>query len=292
MKNTDSIQYAVITPARNEELNIEKTIRSMINQQFLPSEWIIVDDGSVDKTADIVKCYTQKYAWIKYLYRTNRGYRKAGGGVIDAFYDGYNSLSSQWDFLIKLDADLEFDKFYFQECFAHFHGDSRLGIGGGKIYHNVNGTLISNEKNPKFHVRGATKIYRKQCWEDIEGLIKAPGWDTIDEVKANMHGWSTRTFDDLPLTHGRYTGAADGTWKNWKKNGRANYICGYHPLFMAFKCLKRIFEKPYLLVSAGLFTGYVEGYVKKIPQINEPDLIKYLRKQQLNKILFKPTIWK
>jgi len=148
------------------------------------------------------------------------------------------------------------------------------------------------EKHQAFHVRGATKIYRKDCWDAIGGLLKAPGWDTLDEVKANMMGWKTQSFTDLKLAHYRPTGAADGTWLNYVNNGTANYISGYHPLFMLLKCIKRLTEKPYIVVSAGLMYGFISGYIKRIPQVEDRELISYLRKQQMKQLLFQESIWR
>jgi len=139
---------------------------------------------------------------------------KAGGGVMEAFYDGYDALTcDDWDFIVKLDGDLSFEDDYFQKCFDHFRNNDKLGIGGGMIYHVINGSM-QLEENPLFHVRGATKIYKRKCWYEIDGLIKAPGWDTLDEVKANMLGWDTQSFSDLKIIHHRYTGDADGQWRN------------------------------------------------------------------------------
>ena len=242
-----NIKYVIITPVRDEEQYIEKTISSVTSQTLKPVEWIIVNDGSVDNTGSIIDKYATEYSWIKTVHRSNRGFRKAGGGVIEALYAGYNVVEfKDWDFIVKLDGDLSFETWYFEKCFQHFDKDSKLGIGGGVIYSIINGKP-ELEKTPVFHVRGATKIYKKECWIGIGGLINAPGWDTIDEVKANMLGWETKSFSDLQILHLRYTGGAEGTWRDMVKNGRANYIAGYHPLFMLLKCTKRMFQKPFLL---------------------------------------------
>lgn len=287
------IRYVIITPVRDEAQYVEKTMISVVRQTILPMEWIIVNDGSTDGTDIIIQKFLAPYNWIRLLERKNRGHRAAGGGVIEAFYDGYAAIrDSSWDFLVKLDGDLSFDADYFEKCFAHFASKSNLGIGGGTICSIQNGQLkVDSAGDPPFHVRGATKIYRHRCWEEISPLVKAPGWDTLDEIRAIMYGWTTQTFADLNLIQHKATGAADGSWQNWYKNGLANYICGYHAAFMIGKCLKRTFQKPFLVASAALWLGYCSGYVKRIPQVQDGAAICFLRRQQLRRLLMKPSIY-
>jgi poly-beta-1,6-N-acetyl-D-glucosamine synthase len=285
-------KYVIITPARDEEAYIEKTISSVIQQTIRPAQWIIVDDGSIDQTGAIIDNYAGSYSWITPVHRPNRGFRQAGGGVINAFYEGYDQIESQdWDFIVKLDADLTFAPDYFERCFAEFAKDASLGIGGGSIYHEEVGAL-KLEPNPRFHVRGATKIYKRECWEKLGGLLRSPGWDTVDEVKANMIGWTTRSFPHLQVLHFRFTGAADGAWKDSVKNGRANYIAGYHPLFMLLKCLRRLSARPYLVGAMGLFWGFLSGYRARGSRIEDAELIHYTRTQQMRRVLFLESIWK
>jgi biofilm PGA synthesis N-glycosyltransferase PgaC len=285
-------QYIIITPARDEENYLEKTIVSVAKQTIVPLQWIIVNDGSCDRTGEIIDRYAAIYPWITARHRPNRGYREAGGGVIATFYDGYAQIQSwNWDFLVKLDADLSFSEDYFEQCFAEFSKDVHLGIGGGGIYHNVDGEF-KLEPNPQFHVRGATKIYRRECWEALGGLLRAPGWDTVDELKANMLGWSTRTFANLRLSHYRFTGAAEGAWKDCIKNGRANYITGYHPFFMLLKCARRLVLKPYILGSVGLGWGFLSSYWRCTPRVQDRELIRYTRNQQMRRMLMLDSIWK
>jgi len=285
-------KYVIITPVRDEEQHLTLTIESMVKQSIVPQEWVIVNDGSTDATGDIIDDAARKHSWIHACHRVNRGFRKSGGGVVDAFNDGYRLLqSTDWDFLVKLDGDLSFEEQYFEKCFAEFRLNPKLGVGGGSICHMIQGRK-QLEECPKFHVRGATKIYRRSCWEAIGGFWPAPGWDTMDEVKANMKGWSTETFDELHLIHHRLTGTADGLWGGIVKNGRANYVCGYHPLFMLGKCARRLGRRPYFVGSLALLTGFITGYFKRIPQVDDPAAIAYLRKQQLRKLTGRQTIWK
>jgi biofilm PGA synthesis N-glycosyltransferase PgaC len=289
----DKIEYIIITPVRDEARYIEKTIASVTCQTVLPSQWIIVDDGSTDGTSEILDIHASHACWITVIHKENRGYRAAGGGVMEAFYTGYSVLKNDsWDFIVKLDGDLSFASDYFEQCFKIFGTDLKLGIGGGTICQLDDTQLkVDSVGDPPFHVRGATKIYRRACWEKIAPLVKAPGWDTIDEVRANLRGWTTRTFTNLKLIQHKSTGAVDGNWRNWFKNGRANYLTGYHPLFMLAKCIKRASRKPFLVESTALFIGYFTGYFKKLPQAADEETIHYLRRQQIRRLLLKPSIY-
>ena len=289
----DMPRYSIITPVRDEVLYIEKTLASVIQQTILPVEWIIVNDGSTDGTGEILDRYSAQTSWMKVLHRRNRGYRAAGGGVIEAFCAGYSVLSDQsLDFIVKLDGDLSFPPDYFELGLNQFLADDKLGIGGGTVCKLRDGELeVNSVGDPPFHVRGATKIYRRACWEQICPLVEGPGWDTIDEVKANMRGWATRTFANLKVIQHKPTGGSCGNWNNWLKNGRANYIAGYHPLFMFGKCVKRAFRLPILVESVALMGGFLSGYFKGVPQVQDKETIRYLRDQQISRILLRPSIY-
>jgi glycosyltransferase involved in cell wall biosynthesis len=288
-----AIKYIIITPVRDEAAFVEKTIASIIHQTVLPAEWVIVDDGSTDGTSIILEHYSDKLEWMKVVYRKDRGRRSPGGGVIEAFYDGYSALSvKQWDYIVKLDGDLSFKSDYFEKCFKRFAANPKIGLAGGTVCIIEGGQVkVDSAGDPPFHVRGATKIYRRACWEKISPLVKAPGWDTIDEVKANLHGWTTQTFTDLKLIQHKPTGSADGKWRNWFKNGRANYITGYHPLFMLGKCAKRALNKAFLVESIALLAGFCSGYFNRLPQVEDSEVIRYLRRQQIRRLLNLPCIY-
>jgi len=285
-------KYVVITPVRDEEQYLPYTIESMVRQSIRPQEWIIVDDGSKDRTGKIIEEASRQYSWIRGVRRQDRGFRKWGAGIIEAFYDGFNNLNCKdWDFMAKLDGDLSFEPDYFAGVFRKFAEDQPLGIGGGYLYHLENGQKTL-EHNPIFHVRGGAKVYRRACWEAIGGLWVGPGSDTVDEVKANMLGWSSRSFLDLQIQHHRWTGAAYGRWGGIMKNGKTDYVSGYHPLFMLAKSVTRLWKRPYVLGSVALLYGYVSAFLQSTPRVDDPQLIKYLQRQQLAKLCCQETIWK
>jgi len=287
------IRYVIISPVRNEAAHLPGTIESLASQTITPAQWIVVDDGSTDETPSILREAAGRHPWITIVTRGDRGSRKPGTGVIEAFYDGFAKLAvPSWDFLVKLDGDVSFDAAYFESCFAEFSKDTKLGIGGGTVCNLRNGELVRESSvDPAFHVRGATKIYKRACWDGIGELIRAPGWDTLDELKANMLGWKTLTFPGIKLTHHKPAGSKDGNWVNWVKNGRANYIVGYHPAFMFLKSISRMPRKPYAIGGIGLLVGFFGGYLKREPQISDRDLIKFLRKEQVKRMFLQPSLW-
>lgn len=291
-QNHSVAKYVLISPVRDEEQYIVKTLESVIGQTIRPVQWIIVNDGSRDGTGKIVDEYATRYPWITVVHRADRGRRVAGSGVMEAFYDGYERVQSQdWSFIGKLDGDVGLEADYFETCFQRFADDVKLGICGGVMHCEENGQL-KLDKHPLNHVRGAIKLYRRGCWLDIGGLIKSPGWDTVDELHANMMGWHTKSFLDVRVIHYRPNGAAAGAWRDNVKNGRADYVSGYHPLFMMVKCCKRVFQKPYVAKSIAHAYGYLSGYAGGMPRIGNKHLIHYIRTQQIKRMLFLESDWK
>lgn len=293
MPNNDHNRYVIVSPVRDEVDYIARTFESIVAQTLRPQRWIVVDDGSRDGTSALLDDYAARYPWITVVHRHDRGFRAAGGGVMDAFYAGFALVEhDDWDFVVKLDGDLSFEPDYFARCLREFAIDPKLGVGGGLVCGLVDGQLrVDSAGDPAFHVRGATKIYRRECWAQISPLIKAPGWDTLDEVRANFFGWSTRTFPELKLVQHKPTGSAAGTWSNAFKNGKANYITGYHPAFMAAKCVKRLFRRPFVVDSVAMSAGFLSGYVKRLPQLADADTIRFLRREQVRRLLLRPSIY-
>ena len=286
-------KYVVVTPVRDEETYLPRTIESMAAQTILPAEWVIVNDGSKDGTGRIIDAAAEKYPWIRPLHRQDRGYRKWGAGIIEAFYDGFHALTrTDWDFMSKLDGDLSFEPDYFASAFERFAAEPKIGIGGGVLYYFAADGQKILERHPVFHVRGGVKIYRRACWDALGGLWVGPGSDLMDETKANMLGWITRSFTDVPMIHHRPTGESYGRWGGSVKDGKIDWVTGYHPLFLLAKWASRLVRKPYVVGSLGLAYGYFSARLQGMPRVDDPELIRYVRRQQLARLFGGETIWK
>ena len=198
----------------------------------------------------------------------------------------------KYDYVVKLDADLLFDETYFERLFMVFQEDETLGIAGG-LCNSPSKHGLEPEKGPVFHVRGPTKVYRSKCFQAIGGISPNIAYDTIDEVKANQLGWTTRTLEHISLVHLRKTGASAGTAIRWRvSQGRGARYCGYHPMFFLLRCFRLAFAYPFLLgMLAGLY-GYIGDSLRGVPRIDDPGFIRYLREQQVGRLLLRETIWK
>ena len=283
----------VITPARDEEEHLELLAKTIEHQTWRPTQWIVVDDGSTDSTGEIVDALAADHDWITAVHRADRGARVPGGGVVETVLAGLDQcVVPDWEYLVKLDADLELDADYFERCLGRMERDERWGITGGQVHDRLADGTSAVEGHPRFHVRGATKIYRRATWDAIGGLVVAKGWDTLDEVKANQLGWRTTTFADVPVIQQRETGRRAGWWRDWAKNGRAAWFCGYHPLFVLARAGRVATMRPVGLKGVALLWGYVEAVVRRRPRVDDVELRRYTSRQQLRRLLRRDTIWR
>ena len=276
--------YVIISPVRNEEEYIEKTILSVINQRVKPKEWIIVNDGSTDRTPEIINKYASEYTWIRRIDRPTNDHRP-GPGVVLAFYQGYENIDTKtFDYVVKLDGDLSFEPDYFHFQLKEFETNRKLGMTSVTT-DNVFGEKLVKDKMPEDHVRGAAKMYRKTCFDQIGGIQVVLGWDTLDELKAQMLGWETRSYPHLVLKHYKPIGFKQKkTIKREMLAGeRLNYL-GYHPLFAVLKCFYNFKRKPFLVGGALMLTGYLGAIITGREKNPDREMIKFYRRKQMKRL--------
>ena len=285
--------YIIISPVRNEEKFVEATIKSVVNQTIKPVEWIIVNDGSSDSTADIVKQYTSEYPWIKLVNLEDRGYYYPGTGVVGVVRSGFDKISfKDWEFIVKLDCDIFVDNQYFENLLREFNKNPKLGIASGAIYL-VDGNKEIKEKSQHDHPWGASKVYRKKCFHDINGWKAIPGWDLADLLGAQMKGWETRCFDEYKILHYRGTGTRRNGITNGKFLwGRFQFRYGYSLMYIFLKSIYWLSEKPYIIGGLGIFAGYLYAAIRGEKRLFDKEMRKFLRKKHRKYLLQKIGITK
>lgn len=274
------IKFIIISPARNEEAFIESTIKSVINQTIKPLEWIIVNDGSTDSTKSIIEKYTLQYDWIKLINVEDRGFYYPGTGVVNVIKKGFEQITfGDWDFVIKLDCDITIESNYLENIMSEFKKNPKLGIASGAIYL-LDGEKEKKEKSQSDHPWGASKVYRRQCFSDINGWKAIPGWDLADLLSAQMKGWETRCFDEYKIYHFRGTGTRrPGFTKGRFLLGRFHYRYGYSLGYTFLKGIYWLGEKPLIIGGISIFLGYLYAAVTMETKLFDKEMRQFLRKK-------------
>jgi biofilm PGA synthesis N-glycosyltransferase PgaC len=281
--------YIAITPARDEERHLPRLIVSMVTQTRRPGRWIIIDDGSADRTGAIIDRAALHHPWIQphHLPR-NRPRLPGGESVIMGFLP--REMWEGYDAILRLDADLSFKPRFAELLLAEFDRDPHLGIAGPTLYE-TRGSRWREVRAPSFHTRGAAKMYSSACFAAIGGLVAALGWDTIDEARAMMLGFTTRSFRHVRAYHHRPQGAAGGLWRSRKAAGLAAYNVGYSPLFLTARAFLVALKWPPVVGGAALLAGYLEGSMRRSPRPVSPAVIRFVRRQQVRRLLLMDSLW-
>jgi glycosyltransferase involved in cell wall biosynthesis len=290
---TRIMDYVLITPARNEAKFIEQTVRSVIFQTVLPKKWIVVSDGSTDGTDEIVKKYLDQHPWLD-LVRMPDGCDRSFAAKVQSFNAGYSRMAGlQYDIIGNLDADITFEKDYFEFLLGKFREDPNLGVAGtpfveGKESYDYRFTNIE-------HVSGACQLFRRKCFEDIGGYtpVGGGGIDWIAVTTARMKGWKTRTFVEKVCHHHRPMGTANaGLYKAYYRLGRQDYYLGGHPLWQTLRACFQLTRKPYVFGGMHLFAGYWWALLTGVKRSVSPELKKFHQGEQLKRLrqMFSKTL--
>jgi poly-beta-1,6-N-acetyl-D-glucosamine synthase len=285
---TVSNRYVLISPCRNEADFMRQTIEGVLAQSLQPTQWIIVDDGSTDATAEILREYAAQHAWIRIVTRPDRGRRSVGPGVIDAFYAGYAAITcADYDFLCKLDLDLRLPPRYFEILVARMNANPLLATCSGKAYIEEDGRLV-NERHGDDTSLGMTKFYRRACFEQIGGFVRQVMWDGIDCHQCRMRGWIACSWDEpeLGFIHLRPMGSSQqSVYTGRMRHGYGQYFMGTGFLYMLASALGRVNQKPYVLGSLAMLWGWLRSAVQREPRFDNPEFRRFLRRYHRRALL-------
>jgi len=263
--------YILVSPVKDEEKYIQRTIDSVLQQTIRPSAWIIVDDGSRDQTKAIIERAVSEHPWITLLPLATDANRKPGSGIIRAFNAGYELAKKQpFDFIVKFDCDIEFPPDYFAQLMERFGRDEKLGIASG-IYLEERKGVWTRVPMPDYHAAGQTKVVRAKCFAEIGGFVASRGWDTVDEIKAQALGWKTCHFEDLYFYHLKKEGSGIGFPRTNMMHGEIYFLTGGSKRFFFLKLLHRLlFGKPFVVGGFLMLWGYLKAWGTGKPKLVTP----------------------
>lgn len=282
------MDYVLISAVRNEANYIGNTIQSVIHQSALPKAWIIVSDGSTDRTDEIVLQYAAQNDFISLVRKeANLNGQVDFSSKVRAIILGHENLAeTKYDFIGILDGDVTFDSYYYENVLRQFAQNSKLGIAGGIILDQYSDHQIRRSPANANYVSGCIQLFRRQCYEDVGGLhpIKEGGEDTIATIIAQMKGWKVEAFEELKVLHHKHSNTMRGRLKGTFREGRMFYAVGSHPAFEILKGIQRVNHKPILLDSLARLLGYFLSFLQGQQRSVSPEFIRFLRQQQRAKL--------
>ena len=288
IKNSSSSKYVLITPARNEEAFIEQTIQSVISQTILPVKWVIVSDGSTDKTNSIVEKYLSDHPYIHLLKSTGDNNRNFGSQV-RAINKGYEIVKEmKYHFIGNLDADISFGSKYYESIMIKFEENPRLGLAGGFLYEPNNGEFKPRTVYSLQAVPHAVQLFRRATYEAIGGYIplKYGGADWYAEVMSRMKGWEVHAFREIPVRHHKPGNLSpEGMLGIAFRQGKMAYNIGSDPMFELLKCIKRLKVRPYLLFGLKRLAGFASAYLKREDRGVNSEFVQFIRKEQRSRLI-------
>lgn len=273
------LQFSIIIPAHNEEKFIGATLKSLVDQTLIPKQIVVVNDNSNDATYEIVKTFEKTYDFIEQITVKSSTKHEPGSKVINAFQKGFLSIHTGYDIICKFDADLIFPQNYLEKLSTHYTKNPKIGMAGGFCYIKKESQWQLENLTNKDHIRGALKSYRKECFEQIGGLVPEMGWDTVDEIKASYYGWEIKTDPSLKVKHLKPTGAHYQKKSN-QQQGIAFYRMHYGFLLTLIASVKLAFlkNKPTLILQ--YMRGYFSAKSKKSSFLITASQGKFLRKSR------------
>jgi glycosyltransferase involved in cell wall biosynthesis len=280
-----SRRYLLISPCRDEARYLRRTLESVAAQSVPPALWVVVDDGSTDETPTILVEYARRLPYLRVVRLTDRGCRRVGPGVIDAFYAGLETVRlKDFDYLCKLDMDLDLPIRYFELLMQRMESDPRIGTTSGKPWfvHPQSGALVPEICGDEMSV-GMTKFYRVTCFNEIGGFVRQVMWDGIDCHRARMLGWIAESVDLEPIRfiHLRPAGASQKSILTGRlRHGFGQYFMGTSPLYYLAVMMYRLPSYPMLIGSMAMLWGYLKSWLKGMPRYDDLEFRCFLRSYQ------------
>ena len=281
--------YVIVSPARDEARFAERTLRSVARQTVTPDLWVIVDDGSSDGTPRILAEWGDRLPYLRVVRLERASGRSVGPGVVRAFYDGLAHVDlDRFEYLCKLDLDLELPPQYFERMLGRMEAEPRLGTCSGKAYFPAaDGRLVSEGVGDEMSV-GALKFYRTSCFRQIGGFVREVMWDGIDCHRCRMLGWIALSWDDpdVRVTHLRPMGSSHvGIWTGRKRHGHGQHFMGTGLAYMTASAVRRMARPPWVVGGLAMWWGFVESLLAGRPRLDDPAFRRFLRSYQWRALL-------
>jgi poly-beta-1,6-N-acetyl-D-glucosamine synthase len=282
-------RYVLVSVGRNEEAYIESLIDTIAAQKLRPVKWIIVDDGSSDKTYQLAIARSKGLPFIE-VAKMPGGRPRSFSSKVFALQHACELIKKyDFDYVGFLDADMRLEPDYYERLIQNFERDPRLGLGGGAVIDQYEDHTENIRKGSEdHHVPGAVQFFRRECFEQVGGYVPVDvgGEDTIADVMVLMHNWKIRAFPELKAMHLRPDGLFTkvNVFRRGMRWGRRFYMLGYHPVFYFGQCVRRLGQRPLVIGSFCQLLGFVVASAKGDARPVSSEFVQFLRKSQMARL--------
>ncbi len=242
-------KVAVLIAAKNEEKYIEKTLSALFDQSLKPWKIVVVDDGSKDRTVELLSRIRKMHPELVIIRRKDRGFSALGLPFMAFTYNSGIAylLRQEFDYLLIIGADTILPENYIRDLVDEFEKDSNLGLASG---------IDDREEISTLHVRGSGRMMRAELLKKMGLLPPIYGWETFQIVFAFSQGYKVKHFPQIKFYLARPSGK--GHARNYYGWGRAMRELGYHPFYALGRIIMNVVrghpKRAYFLLR-----GYLAG---------------------------------
>jgi biofilm PGA synthesis N-glycosyltransferase PgaC len=271
-----SLSYGIVTPVLNQADDLSRLASDLLEQTVVPTAWVVVDQGSVDRTRAIAESLACEHPWIR-VASTKIDRAPQVAPIVHAFHVGLGELDPTPDVVVRLEADTSLDSAHFERLLEERVSAADLAVAAQPEAHEEHGVWRQRHGTGP-GVWGACRAYRRDCLDDLLPLEEHMGWDTLDLQKAVVKGWVSQLFLDLPFRHHRSEGIRDGArFRTWVIQGEATHFMSYRVSYLIVRTLFRMPRDP---TAVGLLVGYGRALARRRPRCADSELRAYVREQQ------------
>jgi len=252
----------VFIPARDEEKNLPATLNSLVNQTLKPSKILVINDASIDRTAQVAEAYGIS---VINLTERHKSYSSPERGwMLANIWNHAFPVPKNTDYILQMASDVILPPDYIERMIKLMEKNPKLVVSSG---------MIEGEKTLKSHVRGAGRLYKAWFWnKHIRQFPLGYCTESYPLYKALSLGFQVQSFPDVIMKTQRPTSLYKA------KYGYAMRELGYFPPFALAKCFLSTLMSPKTGVS--MFKTYLTSPFKpKYKSIQD-----YLRLNQIHSI--------
>ncbi|MGI0021834.1 MAG: glycosyltransferase family A protein [Nitrososphaeraceae archaeon] len=268
--------YFAIVTCRNSENNIEEALQSLKNQTLKPEYVVVIDDGSKDKTPEILKRMQGDWNSLYTITNPDLGYDI--GRVVSNWNKALKLVQElnlkKTDYHLIATDDTVYEEKYAEKIIKYMDTDPMIAIASGNY---DDKTIVAPH--------GAGRFVRTSFFDSHHSLYpEKMGYESLVLYTANRYGYTYKVYNDARFIHTRELGEDH----HFYQFGASMRTLGYHPLFVIGRFfLYFISGKPigrkgaiYMLYHYLTYSPKNEGY----DSMYNKEIRKFIRSAQYRRI--------